>query len=712
MKIKSFLALLLLFCIFLPVLAQTPTTPPPPMPQQQPPSDDKDDVVKISTNLVQVDAVVTKDGKPVRDLTADDFEIFEDGRKQAITSFAYISNVVGVPSQTVANVREKGTDVVPSSPVKRDVPRRIIALVVDDLGLSAQSIHEVRRHLKKFVAEKLQPNDLVAVIRTGGEVGALQQFTSDRRVLNRAVDRLRWNPCSRIGLFVFQPAGVPNVAGGGCGGGSFFDTLKVLKFILDGMAELPGRKSMVVLSDSMPIEDQEFGLKGLGNDSPVGSPDNTPESSATQGFGYQVALRKIAEKAIRGSVVIYSVDTQGLQTTGLTAADSVGSSIDGTVRVSRNNVNQQLNDLMRSRSKLLWDRRQGGDMIARQTGGFQVRNSNGFDLDRIAEDQSGYYLIGYRPTDETFNRRFHHIKAKVKRSGMSLRTRNGFFGVSEEDANKGKRSTRDLTNLALISPFGSQDVNLNVTSFFVNDKTAGAMIRSFLFIDLNDLTLTSSGATRQTSLELHEVVFGDNGVVTQQLKRAVPVNLSDQDYEQARLYGMSVTVDSPIKKPGDYQVRIAVRDKNSSRIGSVGQFVTVPNLKDNRLAVSGVVLGTASNSLRQEIVAPGTRLFKQNSELHFAYVIYNAANETGNLRKLVMETRLYRDGKNVFTGSETPISAAGQTDLARLFVSGVVRLPSDLEPGDYYLQILVTETGTKEKKVVPLVQWADFQVEK
>jgi hypothetical protein len=88
-----------------------------------------------------------------------------------------------------------------------------MAFVVDDLGLSAQSVTEVRKQLRKYLAE-LQPNDLVAIIRTGGEVGALQQFTSDRRVLNRAVDRLRWNPCSRVGLFIFQPAGAPPVGGG------------------------------------------------------------------------------------------------------------------------------------------------------------------------------------------------------------------------------------------------------------------------------------------------------------------------------------------------------------------------------------------------------------------------------------------------------------------------------------------------------------------
>src|SRR5215211_236732 len=211
MKIKAFLALLLSFCILLPTLAQTqPAAPPPPPPQQQPqkPSDDKDDdVVKINTNLVQVDAVVTKDGKPVTNLTADDFEIFEDGKRQAITSFAFISNVPNTAPQPVAKDTKKPATVVPFGPVKPNETRRTMAVVVDDLGLSAESMHQVKRQLRKFVTEQLQPNDLVAIIRTSGEMGALQQFTNDKRILTRAVDQLRWNRCSRVGINVFRPYG-------------------------------------------------------------------------------------------------------------------------------------------------------------------------------------------------------------------------------------------------------------------------------------------------------------------------------------------------------------------------------------------------------------------------------------------------------------------------------------------------------------------------
>src|SRR5215470_6392358 len=150
MKIKSLLPLLLSFCIFLPALAQTK----PAAPQQpQKPADDQDEVVKINTNLVQVDAVVTKDGKMVTDLTANDFEIYEDGKKQAITSFAYISNVPG--AALTATKEKPGSGPQPPRPINPNDPHRTIAFVVDDLGISAESMNRVRKQLRKFINEQL-----------------------------------------------------------------------------------------------------------------------------------------------------------------------------------------------------------------------------------------------------------------------------------------------------------------------------------------------------------------------------------------------------------------------------------------------------------------------------------------------------------------------------------------------------------------------------
>lgn len=716
MNTKPFLALLLSFSIFLPALAQTK----PAAPQQpQKPTGDQDDVVKITTNLVQVDAVVTKDGKVVKDLTADDFEIYEDGKKQAITSFAFISNVPAAAPQPVTASKEKPGIVPPPRPFNPNEPHRTIAFVVDDLGISAESMGQVRKQLRKFVNEQLQPNDLVAIIRTGGEMGALQQFTNDKRLLSRAVDQLHWNMCNRVGVTVLPVLGsVGNPSA--CGQFSMNSTLKALRFILDAMGYLPGRKSMVFMSDALPVEDQDAlnflrdvrgGSNDAGTNSGAGSgvttSDRGPSVASAPSTGdaasdsrvdvrnYAVALHKIAEKAIRSSVVIYSVDTAGLQTTNITAADRFyGTGPEFARAIS-------------SRSYLLWSRRAGGDLIATQTGGFQVKNSNSYQIDRIMQDQSGYYLLGYRPTDETFNRRFHHIKAKVTRSGMSLRTRLGFFGVTEEEASKTRLTARNVTNLALASPFSAQDVEVRLASFFWSDKMAGSLVRSFVYIDAGDLEFTPVGGRQQASIEVHGVVFGDNGTMMGQLSRGATVSLSESEYAEAVKNGLGLDVDIPVKRSGAFQVRVAIKDRKSSKIGSAAEFVSVPDLRNKGLAVSGIVLGNGSRSDQEMLSSIVARRFAANSDLDFGYVIYNASQ----FAKPVMETKLFRDGKVIYSGPEAPIQTAGQPDPERVIATGKVRLSPDLEPGYYYLQVVITDKDAKGK-TLPVVQWIDFEIVK
>jgi hypothetical protein len=93
-------------------------------------------------------------------------------------------------------------------------------------------------------------------------------------------------------------------------------------------------------------------------------------------------------------------------------------------------------------------------------------------------------------------------------------------------------------------------------------------------------------------------------------------------------------------------------------------------------------------------------------------MVYNGANESGAFRNLVMQAKLLREDKEVLAGPEVPVKpAANQTDLSRVITSGLLRLPPDLEPGNYYLQVAVTEVGGK-KKVAPMVQWSQFEVYK
>jgi len=693
MKKRVILAVLLSLSTLVPALGQT-----------TPRADDKDDVVKITTNLVQVDAVVTKDGKPVTGLTADDFEIYEDGRKQAITSFAFISNVANVPSTAEAPKRDKAAaEAPPAQPIQRDVARRTIAVVVDDLGISAESMSQVRRRLQKFIAEEIQPNDLVAIIRTGSDVGALQQFTNDKRALNRAVNQLRWNACSRMGLTVIQH--VEALSGNTCYADSLTPTMKALRFILDSMGRLPGRKSMILMSDSLPIMKDDWNGTGIPpvNDAyKVGMPNTdtfdlkTVGANVTNMGGW---LRRLAETAIRSSVVIYSVDTQGLQYTGISAADAVNEKLPQKI--------PSFNGVVSNNSRMLEMNREGSERLAKQTGGFQVHNSNDFQLDRILEDQSGYYLLGYRPTEETFNRQFHQIKAKVKRSGLTLRTRFGFWGVSEEDTNRSRLSAQDETTLALISPFAAQDLDVGLNAFFSNGKTEGSIIRSFIYLNPKNLSFVPANGRYETAVEVHGVMFGDNGAIAERVKHDIVLSLGESEYQQAMRDGLPDAVrlrfDMTAKQPGSYQVRIAVRDRTSGKLGSAGQFVDIPDLNKKRVALSGIVLRRTGQAAQAAVMAnPPDRRFPANSDLYATLVVYNP---TPNL---TVQTRLFREAKPVSANPAIPIELK-EGDSDRKLITDVIHLTPDLEPGNYYLQVVITDTSTKDKRPAA-TQWVQFEL--
>lgn len=705
-------------------------TPSPKPNQPDAPREDEPDVVRITTNLVQVDAVVTKDGKQVTDLRPEDFELSEDGRPQTITNFSYVSNVLAVPSHLTESSapKDKTTPVLPAAARPHDV-RRTIALVIDDLGTSFESIARVRQQVRKFVDEKLEPNDLVAIIRTGGEVGALQQFTTDRRVLYSAIEHLRWNPCSRAGLYVFAPAGsITQSADAPCGGvRNIKDSLRILRFIVAGMHDLPGRKSLVLFSDHLPVETQEPGttnsqVQGQNNSASVDTGDADFGNETTSYLGQ---LQKVAELAIRGSVVIYSVDTRGLAYTGLTAADRISGNPRG--------MTNQMNSILASRSMAMVTGREGSDLIARQTGGFLVRNSNDFGLDRIADDQKGYYLLGYRPSDETFNRQFHHIKVKVKGRGLSVRTREGFYGISEEDSRPKELTATDHLRTALMSPFGANDIGLRLTALFTNFAEGGSLLRSLVHITARDLTFVDApGGGHKATFDLGIVLFGDNGGIRDSQSRLVNLVLHGRDYEGALQNGIVYTLDTPLKVSGEFQFRIALRDQNSSRIGSAGQFIQIPNLQSGRLALSGVVLiqdttiavqkqtdsnvpssGPLPQIQSDEISSsPAVRQFHAGSRLLFACSIYNAQlNPSTHLPQLTVQTRVFRDGKIVLATNELPVDTPGESDLKRIANIGRLQLGPDFSPGYYVLQIIATDRVANEKQRIAS-QWIDFEVVK
>ena len=334
------------------------------------------------------------------------------------------------------------------------------------------------------------------------------------------------------------------------------------------------------------------------------------------------------------------------------------------------------------------------------------------------DDQQGYYLIGFRPTEETFNRNFHRIKAKVKRGGVSVRTRDGFYGFTDEQARPKKPEAVSEMTKALISPFGASDLTVQLTSFFIDEAGKAPALRSFVFLDAHTLTFKDlPDGWHVTNLDINTMLFGDNGKVVGQEDQIETLRFRGAGYERTRRDGIVYSFDIPIKLRGTFQFRLAVRDVGSGRIGGAGQFVEVPDLKNGRLALSGIVAREANRSMSltsssqddEVITGPAVRRFRQGSTAAYAYFIYNA-NAAGRASQLTAQTRIFRDGKMIVSNEPAAINMQGQIDPQRIMAVHRLELGKEMPPGNYVLQVIVRDSTERQKPRVAS-QWIDFEVE-
>lgn len=607
--------------------------------------------------------------------------------------------------------------------------------------------------LRKFVDEQMQPGDLVAIIRTGAGMGALQQFTADRRLLYAAIERVRYNLSSR-GFNAFAP--VDSMAGFSTGAtnsesnkneliasplditslgiqsSQYRDdifsvgTLGALNFIVRGLRSLPGRKSVILFSDGFRIYDEDQGSRRI--------LDN---------------INRLADLANRASVVIYTIDPRGLQTLGLTAADDLSGPI-GTFKNDGGYFGdphpvvslQQIDSDLQKRSSNFRATQAGLNYLSQQTGGISVRNTNDLDgaVRRVLNFQKGYYLLGYRPDETTVNQKgrreaFHHIDVKVTRPGVVVRTRTGFYGYTdEESARPVYRSASDQLNAALASPFASGDIRVRMSSVFGHDPQRGSFTESILHIDAHDLTFAKQlDGKYKTSFEILAVTFVDSGAVVGQDSRSYSITLDDAELEHTYDAGIIYVVTLPIKKAGPYQLRMAIRDTASAHVGSANQFIEIPDVKKKNLTLSGIIF-TASDSRSNPASVPAAsnpaenlsaaarkqikdhslrgqaiRRFRQRQMLSYGYYIYNAKLNSNRRPQLETQLRLFRDGKLVYTGKVRTLDVTAQSDMRQIVAGGEVLLGTDLPPGEYVAQVIVVDKLAKGDKSLT-TQWMDFDL--
>ncbi len=695
-------------CIFISALACTLTIG---AVGRQTPS--QDGVIRINVNLVQVDAVVTDSkGKPVTDLKAADFEVLQDGKPQKISNFAFI-NVTGhsavfAPPAPVAQSRN-----APSAPppppiaLRPDQIRRTIAIVVDDLGLSFDSVVRVREAAKKWVNTSMQPGDLVAVIRTSAGMGALQQFTSDKRLLNVAIDRVEYH-FGRVGVSSFAAIGAaPPIDT------SAFDdevrqsylsgTFGAIQYVVQGLGELPGRKSVILFSENMELTFQQG--------------TNLVNTRTMTQLTNEDRLRRLADAANRSSVVISAVDPRGVVYTGLSAEDNVSGMSP-----------QQIAQVSSGRAQALIASRDGMVMLSQKTGGLFVQGNNDVSgaLAQVIDDGDGYYLIGYEPDQSTFDEKnglkFHAISVRVKRSGLRVRSRTGFYGTPDKQTAPPPATKEQQLVKALVSPFSTGSLHVRLTTLFSNAENQGSYINVLLHIDARDLTFKQEADGSRTDLvDVAAVTFDADGHQIDGVDRTYRFHIPEESFDYVLRKGLVYSAHVPVKKAGPYQMRVVLRDDATQQLGSATQFIDIPDVSKDRLQLSGIMLGADQPQTQPPAVSaegvvaaddpdstPAVRIFKPGTAIVYAYQILNARSGSDKTPQLEGQVRLFRDGRQVYASMPSNVIADKQENPKRLLGAGHMQL-TQIPPGQYVLQILIADKLRNEKERTA-AQSIDFEI--
>ena len=687
------------------VLGQTP--------QPQRPST-QDDVVRVYTQLVQTDVMVfDKDGRFVNGLTQNDFQLKVDGKVRPIQAFELIKAGSNEEAQlAAARGSADSFDAAKSvGPVPLDRGRTVF-FFLDDFHLDTGGFVAAKKAIQNFIEKQMGQNDQVAITTATGQIGFLQQLTSNKTVLREAVERLKPrifsvrdadrppmreyeallidnNDLEIFDFFVTETIRVnPGLSRDTAGHivraraqsiqsqATSLNTnmLSSLEKWVRSVSGLAGRKVVFFLSNGFFIDDRR--------------------SETTS------RLRQIVSAAAKNGVVIYSMDMRGLIPD--VGDISVDRAFDPTGRLQRATQGE------------LRAGQDGLNALARDTGGRAIFNTNDFNgrLSTAVKETSVYYLLAWKPDEEGQKPgRFRNIEVSVVgRSDLSIRVRRGFFDIdpgpttnTAEQQSEGSKQVPAKLRESIIAPFpqrGGLPISLNAVYYDLINK--GPTISASIHVPGDLMTFGPQDGKIQAVIDLTGVIYNDRGVPLKSFYERIVTTAPN--LEATKGYKRDIVYTYPANLgPGLYQVRVAARDDNSGRMGSAHSWVTVPDVSNKQLITSSLLIAertqammtNVSNGELIPISLSATHRFRNQSSLRFVIFSYNTeVSPTDGQPDVAVQVQVLRDDQPVITTALRKVNTTGVPDLARLPYAAEIPL-STLTPGQYVLHVAVIDKLSK-----------------
>lgn len=558
-------------------------------------STEQQSVLRVTTRLIEVNVVAQdKKSQPVRDLTGDDFILLDNGKKQPISVFVLNTGqppLAALPPGTYTN-RPEGLSRAGS----------LTVILLDGLNTSIEDQTWSRSQVTRFL-EQLQPQDRVAIYLLGEHLAVAQDFTSDSRTLLAVVRRLEGRVARELAASTtampatvndtaigpmtgLEPSGGqltsaqasavgpvgPGSGGTGASAGiaaaaaaqareealfsqwieeretAFFSvdrvrrTLDALIAIANHLASFPGRKNLIWVSASFPIQ---IGML---------TPRAPGDTRTQQQFGPE--LERAARALNNANLAVYPVDARGLVAGGAAAGPTAAS--------GRGVAGEGVRD-----PEQLFSTQGVMDALADSTGGRAFYNTNDLPhaIRRALDDSEVSYTLGFYPSSIKWDGQFHEIKVRVDRPGLQLRYRRGYYAslAAPEETARDDQGHAALDS-AMRSPLDASALGLRVG---IDKLPDGKRAKLRISVDAHDVTFqTEKNGVEAVNLDVLLVEFGADGKVKSNALRTVHLGVPEKAFAQVLRNGLELASWLDIN-PGASQLRLIARDTASGNLGSV-----------------------------------------------------------------------------------------------------------------------------------------------
>ena len=665
-----------------------------PSPSPSPNPADVDDVVRVTTELVQTDVMVfDKDGKFVSGLQPEQFELLVDGQPQPV---AFFESVVTGGRNEVKALRA-GSGKKHAQPIVEDSGEavsdrgRTILFFVNDMHLSPGSLARTHKTISYFIDHMLGPNDQVAITSSSGQIGFLQQLTDNPVVLRAALDRLKMVPGTAIDgerppiseyaayliaerndralfdFFVQETIKADHLQGTGGAqiaaaiverrvGAINRDAEITIKTALSSLvnlmratAKLSGRKLVFFISDGF-----------------------VPQFA---GSDFTSLMGRVTDSANRGGVVIYSIDARGLSTDSwLDASNGGGFDTSGVLQ-----------------SRMSGERTFGQQplyALAADTGGRALLDSNDLTggIARALDETSRYYLLAWRPTNEA-QRASNFSKIKVTIAGrpeLKVQLRRGYLGPPAEQSKAGVQPVPlQVESTDVLGVTESAGEGLQTALALGYKQATGANVQLTSSVQLN--VQSPDNSSGKIEANVLGAVFDSKGKAVGSFKQRIEVPRTPAATPQYATVNHQVDV-----PPGLYQVRILAYERGTTKLSGTMEWIDIPKLKPGSFSISSLYVGEiAEAGGAAQVGVNASRRFARSSRMRFSVYIYNA----GTPPQLSAQIKVLHGEKAVINPPEIKISTEKLTNFTIPY-TGEFPL-SSLPPGSYELQVTITDQTTK-----------------